>query len=109
MKMTIERREALAKELTGSLMKFGAVGRAIYSNRDASEIYILDVNEAEDGEDFFVSSLDLLVEACANVAWFAYAGDGEPATVEWIKGVVGIAVFKIVFEAEEQAAERLAK
>lgn len=108
MKMTFEKREALAKKLTGSVMQFGAEGRAIYSNLDASEIYIAEKDDAEDGEDFFVSSLDPIIEACANVAWYAYAGNGEPATTEWIKGIVGSAVFKIVFEAEKQAEERLA-
>ena len=54
MKMTIEKREALAKRMTGSVMRVGAEGRAIYSNIDASEIYIADKDDVEDGEDFFV-------------------------------------------------------
>lgn len=109
MEMTIEKRDALAKQLTGDVMQFGAVGYAIYSNRDASKIYVIDTDEAEDGEDYFVSSLDPIVEACANVAWFAYAGNGESATTEWIKGIIGNAVTKVIFKAEEQAEKRLAQ
>lgn len=105
--MTLEQRELLAKEWTGSIMQNGIEGRSVYSNCDGTEIYILEDEEAEDDEDFFVTSLEPIAEACANVAWYAYAGCGEAPSIEWIKSVVGDAVFTICFEAERQAKKRL--
>lgn len=101
----IKRTMLLEENALGIIMQNERKKAAFYSNEDGSEVYILDKEDATD-EDYFVDDLSCIASAAANVAWFAYAGNGEDPSIDWIHAIVRSEMFKVLYKAKVEGKLR---